>query len=88
MAIITDGGGIYRQDAILGPFDKGKVSRKVFVPHIEEIRAILGEDGETYYNAKDLAIAMKQIAFSMPLPTLSVFEFIKQLTFELITARR
>jgi len=88
MAKLIDGSGIYRQDAVLGPFYKDKVSRKVFVPQIEEIRAILGEDGETYYNAKDLTIAMRQVAYNQPLPTLSVLEFIKQLTFELMTARR
>ena len=88
MSNVIDGGGIYRQDAILGPFNEDKVSKDIFVPQIEEIRAIRGVDGETYYNAKDLTIAMTQVAFDMPLPTISVLEFIKRFTFELITARR
>ena len=84
----TDGSGIYRQDAILGPFDKDKVSGKVLVPQIEEIRMIRGKDDEDYLNVKDMTIAMTQVAFNMPLPTISVLEFIKRFTFEILTARR
>jgi hypothetical protein len=61
---------------------------KTFVPQIEEIKVIIGEDGEEYINAKDLTIAMTQTAFSMPVPTASVLEFIRRFTIELITARR
>ena len=57
--VLTDGSGIYRQDAILGPFHEDKDGKEVFVPQIEEIRAIRGADGETYYNARDLTIAMR-----------------------------
>lgn len=83
-----DGSGVYRQDAILGPFDEDMDSKEVFVPQIEEIRAVRGEDGETYINAKDMIIAMNQVAMTMPLPTLSVLRFIKIIVIELITARR
>ena len=89
MANIVDGGGVYRQDAILGPFDEDRGElEEVVVPQIEEIRAIRGEDGEIYYNAKDLVIAMNQVAMNMPLPTLSVLRFIRMIIIELITARR
>ncbi len=83
-----DGSGVYRQDAILGPFNEDRDSKEVFVPQIEEIRAVRGEDGETYINAKDMIIAMNQVAMTMPLPTLSVLRFIRIVVIELITARR
>lgn len=83
-----DGSGVYRQDAILGPLREDRDSKEVFVPQIEEIRAVRGEDGETYINAKDMIIAMNQVAMTMPLPTLSVLRFIKIIVIELITARR
>ena len=60
---------------------------KTFVPQIEEIKVIIGEDGEEYINGKDLTIAMKMIAFKL-MPTMSVLNFIKRITIELITARR
>ncbi len=62
--------------------------RGIFVPQIEEIRMIRGADGEDYINVSDMNIAMKQMAFNMPVPTLSVLSFIKRFTIELITARR
>lgn len=83
-----NGSGIYSQDAIIGPFPESDNISKVLVHQIDEIRAIRGEDGETYYNAKDLTVAMKQVAFSMTIPTLSVLSFIRRMTIELITARR
>jgi len=58
------------------------------VPQIEEIRAIIGENGEEYVNVKDMTMAMNQVAFNMPVPTLSVLSFIRRFTIELITARR
>ena len=65
------------------------VERKVkaFVPQIEEIRVMIGKDGEEYINVKDLIIAMKMIAFNL-MPTMSVLAFIRRITIELITARR
>jgi hypothetical protein len=81
-----DGSGVYRQDAILGPFPEPANTSEVCVPHIEEIRAV-EHDGETYFNAKDLAIAMKMMQYKV-YPTLSVFHFVKMFTFQLITARR
>lgn len=60
---------------------------KPFVPQIEEIKVIIGEDGEQYINAKDLTVAMRMIAFEL-VPTMSVLAFIRRITIELITARR
>jgi hypothetical protein len=57
----------------------------IHVPQIEEIRAIEHE-GETYYNAKDLTIAMKQYAYTTAYNSASIFAFIRMFTFELITA--
>lgn len=57
----------------------------VHVPQIEEIRAIEHE-GETYYNAKDLTIAMKQYALESSINSVSILSFIRMFTFELITA--
>lgn len=59
---------------------------EVFVPQIEEIRAI-EHNGEVYYNGKDLVKAMKYHAYSTNL-TMSVLYFIRGFVFELITARR
>jgi hypothetical protein len=58
----------------------------VHVHKIEEIRAIQHE-GEIYYNGRDLAIAMKQFAYSSSC-SISVFAFIRMFTIELITAVR
>ncbi len=88
MSNIMDGSGVYCQDAILGPFNEDRDSKEVFVPQIEEIRAIRGYDGEDYINIKDLGIMMNQVAMNMPLPTLSVLRFIRIVAIELITARR
>lgn len=60
---------------------------RIHVPHIEEIRAVEHE-GETYYNAKDLTIAMKQYAYMSSINSASVFAFIRMFTIELITAVR
>jgi len=51
---------------------------------VRDIRAIVGEDGETYINAKDIVMAMKKMAKNT-YPTLSVFNFIKTVAFTLIT---
>jgi len=82
---ILNGSGVYRKDDIEERFDS---TIEAFVPHIEEIRAICGEDGETYINAKDMIIAMNQVAMGMSVPTLSVLAFIRRFSIELITARR
>jgi len=74
---ITDGSGIYRREAILGLVDEPVPNKELFTPQIEEIRMIRGADGEDYINVKDMTMAMKQVAFKMPLPTLSVLAFIK-----------
>jgi hypothetical protein len=76
--------GIYDR-LVEEPTVKRKV--KTFVPQIEEIKVIIGEDGEDYINAKDLTVAMKMIAFEL-MPTMSVLNFIKRITIEFITARR
>lgn len=81
-----NGSGVYRKDDIEEHFDP--TITKTFVPHIEEIRAIRGEDDETYINIKDMTIAMKQVAMSMSTPTLSTLAFIRRFSIELITARR
>ena len=87
--VITDGSGIYRQDAILGiEVDKDKTPAEIYAPHIEELRMIRGEDGEDYINVHDMTTAMKVVAMSMPLPTLSVLAFIKIFALEILTARR
>ena len=86
MVDITDGRGIYRQDAILGPFDEDKCTSITCVPQIEEIRAV-EHDGEIYYSGKDLVMAMKDHAHRTN-PTLSVQWFIRGFIRELITARR
>jgi hypothetical protein len=57
----------------------------IHVPQIEEIRAIEHE-GETYYNAKDLTIAMKKYALESSINSVSILSFIRMFTFELITA--
>lgn len=59
----------------------------IHVPQIEEIRAIQHE-GETYYNAKDLTIAMKHFAYMSSINSASIFAFIRMFTIELITAVR
>ncbi|RLD57766.1 MAG: hypothetical protein DRI97_04610 [Bacteroidetes bacterium] len=64
-----------------------KRETKAFVPQIEEIRVIIGEDGEEYINSKDMTVAMEMIAFNST-PTMSVLAFIRRFTIELITARR
>ena len=76
--------GIYDR-LVEEPTVKRKV--KAFVPQIEEIRVMIGKDGEEYINVKDLIIAMKMIAFNL-MPTMSVLAFIRRITIELITARR
>lgn len=75
MASELDGSGIYRQDAILGPFDEDKDVGTVIAPQIEEVRAVR-YDGETYVNVNDLEIAMLMVAFRT-FPTLSMLNFIK-----------
>jgi len=77
--------GIY-EPTVEEPAVKGEI--KSFVSQIEEIRVIIGEDGEEYINTKDLTIAMTHIAFNMPVPTVGVLGFIRRFTIELITARR
>lgn len=67
---------------INGPADTTIVS----VPQIEEIRTIV-DNGEVYFNAKDLAVAMKMMSYKS-YPTLSVFYFVRKFLIELITARR
>ena len=57
----------------------------IHVPQIEEIRAVIHE-GETYYNAKDLTIAMKKYALESSINSVSILSFIRMFTFELITA--
>jgi hypothetical protein len=85
----TDGAGIYRQDAILGPFPEPTcIYSDACVPQIEEIRVIIGEDGEEYINAKDMTVAMTQIAWSMATPTAGVLSFVRRFVIEFITARR
>lgn len=59
----------------------------IHVPQIEDIRAIEHE-GETYYNAKDLTIAMKQYALESSINSVSILSFIRMFTLELITAVR
>jgi len=71
-----DGAGIYRQDAILGPFPETEPKDKPLAPQIEEVRAIRGADGETYVNVNDLADGMKKIAFNSSCTSLSVLRFI------------
>jgi hypothetical protein len=60
-------------------------SHNVCIPRIDEIRAIQHE-GETYYNAKDLSIAMQQYAYTTIYSSASVLGFIRQFTIQLITA--
>jgi len=83
---ILDGSGIYRQDAILGPFEEGWDGKNVVIPHIEEIRAIKGADGEDYINLNDLSVMMHMEKFRFA--SISVFLFVKTIIEELITARR
>ena len=79
-----DGSGVYRHDAILGKEMDTKHTTKTRAPQIEEVRAIIGEDGETYINAKDALLAMKKTAY-LTFPTLSVFNFIRCFMITLIT---
>ena len=53
-----------------------------------EIRAIIGKDGETYYNGRDLAIHMQSLVNKQALPTASMMSFVRRFIIELITARR
>ena len=71
-----DGSGVYRHDAILGPFDKPADTSEVFVPQIEEIRLIRGPGGEDYVNVNDLGKMMKILAYKF-FSSLSSFLLIK-----------
>ena len=72
-----DGGGIYRQDHILGiERDVPLRQREPLAPQIEEVRAIRYTDGETYVNVNDLAKGMKKIAFNTNCTSMSVLRFI------------
>jgi hypothetical protein len=52
-----------------------------------EIRAIIGEDGEEYLNAKDL-LCVLVIGAVWYHPNLAVFHFVRRFAIDLITARR
>lgn len=51
-----------------------------------EIRAIIGEDGEEYLNAKDLLRVLEKAVWFIP--SLAVFNFVRRFAINLITARR
>ena len=72
----------YEEDQRL---QKELAKHDIHVPQIEEIRAI-EHGGETYYNAKDLTIAMKQYALTSSVNSVSILSFIRMFTLELITA--
>lgn len=79
-----DGSGVYRRDHILGiELDVEHSTRQPRVPQIEEIRAIIGYDGETYVNVNDLGIMMRILSFRPRFASMSVFGFIKTVIREL-----
>ena len=81
-------GKLYDAEYVLGIEDEVPESTtKTFVPRIEDIRVIVGNDGEEYINCKDLAVVMRKTAMEN-FPTLSVYNFVKAVFIELITARR
>lgn len=51
-----------------------------------EIRAIIGEDGEEYLNARDLLRMLEKEIWYVP--SLSVFNFVRRFAVNLITAHR
>jgi hypothetical protein len=53
-----------------------------------EIKVIVGEDGEEYVNAKDMGMALQKLVFRMPVPSISVMNFVRRFIIEYITARR
>ena len=53
-----------------------------------EIRALVGEDGEEYLNAKDLVCQLEKAIWYMPTPSISVLNFVRRFVINLITARR
>lgn len=53
-----------------------------------EIRAIIGEDGEEYLNAKDVGIVLQKLIFKMSVPSLGTMNFVRRFIIEYITARR
>jgi len=52
-----------------------------------EIRAIIGKDGETYLNARDIAIVMQKLSIDGGAPSLSALNFVRIFIVNLITAR-
>ena len=74
---LLDGSGIYKRDAILGPFNEDRDVPTPVAPQIEEVRAIRGFDGEIYVNVNDLAIGMKKVAFKTNCMSASVIRFIE-----------
>lgn len=79
-----DGSGVYRRDHILGIEQDVELTKtKSPVPHIEEIRALRGYDGETYVNLNDLSVMMRILARRPRFCSISVMGFIKTIITEL-----
>lgn len=79
-----DGAGLYSRDRILGiEHDVPITKTKTPVPHIEEIRALRGHDGETYINLNDLSVMMRQLSRRPRFCSISVMGFIKTVINEL-----
>jgi len=53
-----------------------------------DLRVIIGEDGEEYINVKDMGMALQKLVFRMPVPSISVMNFVRRFIIEYITARR
>jgi hypothetical protein len=53
-------------------------------PKEKEIRAIIGDDGETYLNAKDICINIQAYSYKYPFTSNSVIQFAKSFVLNLI----
>lgn len=60
-----------------------EVKNKTRVPQIEEIRALIGPDGEAYINLDDLSAMMRQLGGKTKYLTMSTQVFIKEVIFNL-----